>query len=273
MRRLLLTLPRGSLVRTSIIASSALALALGLAMPLPCLAADVTVTLPAVSGAPGTLVSIPITTSPALAGLGVFAVDFRLTLDPATVFASQAGSDGTIQNWGPPFSNGTASFIAEAAAGGPVLTLPGTLLNTVLVRLRPNATVGSVMPLVFQHVTLNNGTPSVSVVSGSLTVVAPSLAVAPAAPAGLSLQLLSAPARSEARFTFTVPEGGGDARFAIYAVDGRRVATLATAAPPGAHTLSWDLRRADGGRVHAGLYFARLELDARAVVRKLVVAD
>lgn len=264
---------RGFLVRAVIIVGSALSLALGLATFSPCQAADVTVSLPVVSGAPGTLVSVPITTSPALAGLGVFAVDFRLTLDPAVVFGSAAGSDGTIQNWGPPFSNGTASFIAEAAAGGPALALPGTLLNTALLRLKPNAVVGSVMPLVFQHFTLNNGVPTVSLVSGSLTVVAPALAVAPEGPAGLSLELFSAPVHTEARFTFSVPEGRGGARLAIYAVDGRRVATLACAAPPGAHSLTWDLRGADGRRVSSGLYFARLELGAHAVVRKLVLAD
>ena len=252
---------------------TALVLALGLAVVSPCVAADVTVTLPAVSGAPGTLVSIPITTSPALAGLGVLSVDFRLTLDPAVATASQAGTDGTIQNWGPAFANGTGSFIAEAAAGGTALTLPGTLLNTVRVRLRPDVAVGTVLPLTFQHITFNSGSPTVAVVNGSLTVIAPPAGVAPAAPTALSLAVLSTPVRSEARFAFGVPQGPGEARLAVYAVDGRRVTTLASGAPAGEHTLGWDLRGAGGARVCAGLYFARLELGTASVVRKLVVTD
>ncbi len=272
MRAFLLIPPGGFRMRRTSLRSG-LALALVLAAATPCAATIVTVSLPAVSGAPGTLVSVPITTSPALAGLGVLSVDFRLTLDPAVAMASQAGTDGTIQMWGPPFANGTSSFVAEAAAGGTELTLPGTLLNTVKVRLNPGVALGTVMPLTFQHITFNNGTPAVAVVNGSLTVVAPASGVAPATSATLSLAVLSTPVRSEARFAFGVPEGPGDASLAVYAVDGRRVTTLAAGAGPGEHTLAWDLRGAGGARVSAGLYFARLELGGHAVVRKLVVAD
>jgi hypothetical protein len=251
---------------------SGLALVAGFALAVPCRAADVTVTLPAVSGAPGTLVSIPITTNPALAGLNVLSVDFRLTFDPAVAQSAQAGSDGTIQNWGPPFANGTSAFFAEAAAGGTALTLPGTLLNTVKFRIKPTAVVGTVMPLTFQHITFNGGTPTVAVVTGTMTVTAPPAGVAPAADAGLALAVLSAPSRSEARFQFTVPAGRGEARLAIHALDGRRIATLANAAGPGSHTLAWDLRDAHGARVRSGLYFVRLALGGESVTRKLVVA-
>jgi hypothetical protein len=62
------------------------------------------------------------------------------------------------------------------------------------------------------------------------------------------------------------------ARLAIHAVDGREVARLVDGAlPAGDHFARWEAREAAGGGVAPGVYFARLEVEGRALARKLAV--
>jgi hypothetical protein len=235
-------------------------------------AADLTVTLPSVSSSPGGLVDIPIVVSASPAGRGIVSIDFRLTLDPAVAFGSNSKPDGFLQTWGSAFTNGTASFLAAAAAGATPVATSGTLLNTVQVRLRPNAVAGTDMPLVFDHLLFNEGTPSVAVVPGVLHVVAPPASAPAPGTRAFAFALDSPnPVRGTASFACTVP--GGEARLAIHGVDGRLVRALVVPASFAGGTVRWDLRDARGARVPPGVYLARLAHDSRSLACRMVVLD
>jgi hypothetical protein len=79
------------------------------------------------------------------------------------------------------------------------------------------------------------------------------------------------PARDRARFALSLP-GAGRVTLGIYDVGGRLVATVADRTlEAGAHELSWNLE-AGGGRVAAGMYFARLRSPyGQSTVRVAVV--
>lgn len=79
------------------------------------------------------------------------------------------------------------------------------------------------------------------------------------------------PARSLARFAFTLPRAGA-VRLELLDAQGRRVRTLLDGdAVAGLHELAWDLRDERGGAVAAGLYFARLAHAGVAETRRFVV--
>ncbi len=80
------------------------------------------------------------------------------------------------------------------------------------------------------------------------------------------------PAFDRTRFRFSLTRGG-PARLAVYDAAGRLVRELANGPyAAGAHSCDWDLRDTNGGRVGAGLYFARLERPyGRAHVRRLAI--
>ena len=81
------------------------------------------------------------------------------------------------------------------------------------------------------------------------------------------------PARDALRFAVTL-EQAGDARIDVYDLAGRRVATpFAGRAAAGRNDLAWDLTREDGGRVSAGIYFARLTALGRTQLVRLSVLD
>ena len=98
--------------------------------------------------------------------------------------------------------------------------------------------------------------------------------VGPIAADVMQLSVSPLPFRSEARFSFTLPQEGA-IRLAIYDVRGRQVATLADGATfaAGAHALLWDGSTSAGGPAPAGLYFARLTTaaDGSRTVRVLRV--
>jgi hypothetical protein len=57
----------------------------------------------------------------------------------------------------------------------------------------------------------------------------------------------------------------------VYDVTGRRVRELAMGTrPAGEQALVWDLRDDQGRGVDAGLYLARLDVEGRSLVQKLV---
>jgi Zn-dependent metalloprotease len=89
----------------------------------------------------------------------------------------------------------------------------------------------------------------------------PAASFAPAAPN---------PFGSSTRLRFTVARRAR-ARLAIYDVQGRTIRTLLDGwVEPGAREVSWDGRDSNGAAAADGLYFARLNLDGREVVRSLV---
>ena len=56
---------------------------------------------------------------------------------------------------------------------------------------------------------------------------------------------------------------------AIFDAGGRRVRALTSGAQPeGQHAVAWDLRDGSGSVAHAGVYFARLEVEGHVLTRK-----
>ena len=75
--------------------------------------------------------------------------------------------------------------------------------------------------------------------------------------------------------TFVAATFQRDAKFelTIFDASGRRVRTLeAGTRAPGEYRARWDLSDEVGRPVRAGLYFARLEVEGRRIVRRLAVA-
>lgn len=235
--------------------------------------ADLNVTLPNVSGIPGSLVDVPITVSPSPTGLGILSIDFRLTLDPAVVFGSLSEPDGWLQSWGAAYSNGTATFVAAVAAGTTPVVSASALLNTVQIRIKPSAVIGTTMPLTFQHILFNEGTPTVAVTAGSLHVNAPPASAPPPAAGAFAFALASAnPVRDAATFACSAP-AGSEARLAIFGVDGRVVRTFTLAGGVQGVAVRWDLRDAQGTRVPPGVYLARAAQGGRSLTRRVVVLE
>jgi len=239
-------------------------------------AADLQVTLPTFTAPPGATVLVPINVSPAPNGLGILSIDLRLTLDPAVIQSSQSLSDGFLQTWGAPYVNATSSFVAEAAAGSTPVTSTQTLLNTVQLVIKAGAVIGTDMPLQFQHILFNEGTPSVAVTNGLLRIRSGGVDVPRTGPLAFALEPVSPnPAARIARFAFSL--GGTDAagvNLEIFTLDGRRVVTLAAGElPAGRHERTWDLRESSGRRVAPGVYFVRLECGGRHLQRRMVVVS
>jgi hypothetical protein len=95
----------------------------------------------------------------------------------------------------------------------------------------------------------------------------------PGVPATLSLAAPEPnPASRGTTLRFTLPQSGA-IRLEVFDAGGRRVRTLADGArPAGAYAPTWDLRDDAAREVPAGLYFARLSVGKRALVRRIAVA-
>ena len=79
------------------------------------------------------------------------------------------------------------------------------------------------------------------------------------------------PLRGVTRFAFDLPSEA-PVSLAVYDASGRRVAELASGRwPAGRHQVDWDVRRMQGGRPAAGLYFARFETPGLSRVARLVL--
>ncbi len=234
-------------------------------------AADLIVTLPTVTAPPGATVVIPIEVAPNPSALGIYSLDFRIDLNPAVVQSAASLSDGFLQFWGTPFVNATPSLVAAATGGLQPLTTGTTRLNTLQFTVSASAILGTDMPLNFTTLRFNEGTPSVSVVPGMLRVRG-GAAVEPGTTTGLALSAaFPDPVRTHTRFAFTLPTDG-PARLSLYALDGRRVRTLASGRLlAGSHERQWDTRDDAGRAVAAGVYFAQLESAGSRVQRRLVV--
>jgi hypothetical protein len=77
------------------------------------------------------------------------------------------------------------------------------------------------------------------------------------------------PARGALTLRFTLPREA-TVRLIVFDVNGRRVRELASGAQPaGEHAIAWDLRDQSGRAIGTGLYFARLEAEGHALIRKL----
>ncbi len=91
--------------------------------------------------------------------------------------------------------------------------------------------------------------------------------------AGLDLRVAPNPFREGVRIRLAAPAGAA-ASVEIFAVDGRRVASIPSpAASAGERTLTWDGRDAAGREVAAGVYFVRAAVDGRTGARRVVRLD
>jgi hypothetical protein len=78
-------------------------------------------------------------------------------------------------------------------------------------------------------------------------------------------------ARARRRFAFDLPHDA-PVSLAVYDASGRVVSTLAQGHwPAGRHQVTWSARRADGGVLPAGLYFARFSTPGLARIARLVI--
>lgn len=81
------------------------------------------------------------------------------------------------------------------------------------------------------------------------------------------------PARTDVRFLLTLDEDA-DARIEVFDLAGRLVATpFAGRAKAGWTPLPWNLERAEGGRVAAGIYFARVTARGQSQLVRVSVLD
>lgn len=145
-------------------------------------AAAVTVTCGNGSGIAGQTVSIGLTSTD-LTGLDVRAYQFSITYNPAVVTAVSVTTAGTLTGaagWATPTFGVTSGRInVSAAASTPALTGTGVLLY-VNFTIDPTLINGSGTGLTLSNFVMNEGTPSVTPVNGSITVnVTPQITVAP----------------------------------------------------------------------------------------------
>ncbi len=71
--------------------------------------------------------------------------------------------------------------------------------------------------------------------------------------------------------TFSVPSAV-DMKLKVYDVRGRLIRSIIDRrADPGVHSFEWNLEKASGARVAAGIYFLRLETPGRSITRKVVI--
>ena len=79
------------------------------------------------------------------------------------------------------------------------------------------------------------------------------------------------PARSNTRFSFSLPEAG-DVRVEAYDISGRLVKTLMNSRQRAGHTdLNWNLSDNEGRTVGAGIYFVRATLGSKTFNRRVTV--
>ncbi|MEQ1832903.1 MAG: FlgD immunoglobulin-like domain containing protein [Candidatus Eisenbacteria bacterium] len=221
-------------------------------------AADLSLALPTLSAPPGGTVVIRLDFPPGLAGLDVYSMDFSMPLDPAVIQSSSVAVDGFLQFWGPPFTNGTASVVAGAAAGLTPVTSTATRMCSVFLTVKPSAIPGTVMPLTFSALHFNEVSPTVSFTPGSLNVVAG--VDVPTDRTGGPIQLTVPwpnPARHVLRARLTLA-ARGNVLVSVHDLQGRRVRTLVSGLrDAGVHDLAWDGRTDAGGELSAGLYLLR----------------
>jgi hypothetical protein len=79
-------------------------------------------------------------------------------------------------------------------------------------------------------------------------------------------------ATTELRFGVPVNRAGESYELSVFDLAGRRIVTLSHGvAVPGYHSVNWDLRSQQGGRVGKGIYFVRLRLDSSALTQRVIV--
>jgi hypothetical protein len=108
--------------------------------------------------------------------------------------------------------------------------------------------------------------------SGEITWAGPVSATSAAVAWGISP--IAIPRHGDAmRIDYGIPTAG-QAALDVYDVRGRLVRQLAAGRlAAGRYTAHWDRTKEDGSRVASGVYFLRLQMDAREAVRRVVLAN
>ena len=92
-------------------------------------------------------------------------------------------------------------------------------------------------------------------------------------PSSLALRAAPSPARTATALGFGIAQTG-HARLAIYDLTGRlRRLLVDHSLPAGSHVVTWDLRDDGGVKLAAGVYWARLEVDAGGSSTRVVVLE
>ena len=244
--------PAGSLVIASILLASALLVG-------PRVNAAINVSLPTVTAAPGATVDLPITTTPAPAGLGIQSVDYQIGFAANIVQSVQVLGDGWLPTLGVPFVTTTTTQLTLSDAGFAATTSTLTTLHTLRFVLKANAPLNTDMPVTFARFFFDEGTPAVVVTNGVIKVRG-GLDAPPVAQAGLALAAPSPnPAVHATRLSYSLPVAA-KVSLAVFAIDGRRVRSLQSGAMlAGSHEVVWDLQDDHGRALPAGLYLARLQ--------------
>jgi Bacterial Ig-like domain (group 2)/Cohesin domain len=144
-------------------------------------AAAVTVTCGTGSGIAGQTINVALTSAD-LTALGVKSYQFAVGYNPAEVTATGVVTTGTLTGtaaWSAPTVNVTSGLMQVSAAGTTALTGAGTLLQLSFT-LNPLLLNGGGTTLALQSFVMNEGTPSVTTVNGSITInVTPRITVSP----------------------------------------------------------------------------------------------
>ncbi len=116
--------------------------------------------------------------------------------------------------------------------------------------------------------------PMVFIPPDTLALGLPVVGVPAATGPGQALRFRGAtpnPATHGVEFSFDVPEPGGEVRLEVYDTAGRLVREVTRGArAAGSVNLRWEGVSADGRRVPAGIYLARLSMGGQTAVRKVV---
>ena len=238
---------------------------------------DFRVTVGTVAAPPGATVRIPLDADRFVGALDIYSLQYTLAWTGTAITDARATNSGLAGIWGP---TGVVDLLATprinvAAAGTSTLDASGKEIHALEFDLSPSATPGTNIPLTLTPLLFNEGSPRALITNGVLQVRTTVDAPGRGAPASFALWPCEPnPARRSGVLRFDLPTSLADSRvrLALYSADGRRVRTLHDGAlGAGAHALVWDLLGDDGGPVAAGLYFCRLDVGGRALVRKLAV--
>jgi chitodextrinase len=136
---------------------------------IPLMAVDVS--LPDVSMPAGKEVFLAIQTSD-LTGKEIYSVDFTLVTDATVVTITDVSTSGTATaGWGDPTANVQPGRLTVSSGGTSALTGSGDLI-TIHLRVKDGTTIGTTIPLTFSRFMFNEGTPSVTLSNGTITVIA-----------------------------------------------------------------------------------------------------
>ncbi len=236
---------------------------------------DFQATLGSTTGPPGGTVKVLLSADRLVGGLGIHAMQFRVSWPGAYITGARTTTSGLWNAWGTGgiVSSVSSNAIVVASAGATVFPNTGPELGSLQFDIAPGTPLGTDIPLMLSSLVLNEGHPLALAVGGVLHVRATTDLTEPPGAAFALGAAQPNPARGSTRIPFSLGPGDpGPVRLAVYALDGRHVRTLVDA-PLGAgpHEAWWDGRDGAGQPVRAGLYFTRLEGRGRVATGKLAV--